>query len=533
MNERPHESSHAAVLAASMQTNPFEYSSSAGSLPVLTSTAHNRSARDEMNLAEFPLTVLSTRTDPSKKTLEFKDSVRGKNGEILERSWIITGADKFGLPTASDDEVLLGLLKLTVDSGIRERKIFFTRYELLRTLKWTTEGRSYQRLQKALDRLSGVRIKATNAFFDNENKAHSTRNFGIIDGYEIHSGKDVNEKTSFFTWSETIFKSFQVGFIKKLDLDFYLDLQSAVAKRLYRYLDKHFWYKSKLEFDLFTLAHEKLGVPRTYQFASSIKQLLDPAFEELKERNFISGFSYGGKGKSSSVTIFSAQGKAKVLQSPQKNSVAPTDTLRAATEATSVEGPDKRQELMNALVERGIKAPQATRLVAGRSDEMVLRIEKIIQHFDLLVKNQSRLISKSPVGFLYRAVENPETFVLSGEQKQDRQQSFQNFTRQDEPQPFNPRNRVAEAEKSDPTKLPQTTEELTQYIIAKTHALQAARASLDPKQIGAMTAEVEKALTNLRTCISPSRFREAVHHGVDEKILKHISFPEFEAWKKK
>jgi hypothetical protein len=137
-----------------------------------------RVSRDEMNLAEFPLTVLSKRADPSVKTLEFHDYVKGKNGELINREWIITGADKFGLPTSSDDEVLLGLLKLTADDGLRNRKIFFTRYELLKILRWTTEGRSYTRLQNALDRLSGVRIKATNAFYDNESKLHSTRNFG-------------------------------------------------------------------------------------------------------------------------------------------------------------------------------------------------------------------------------------------------------------------------------------------------------------------------------------------------------------------
>ena len=75
-------------------------------------------SRDEMNLAEFPLAVLSTRSDPNVKTLEFQDTVRGKNGEVIDRKWIITGADKFGLPTASDEEVLLGLLKLTVDDEL-------------------------------------------------------------------------------------------------------------------------------------------------------------------------------------------------------------------------------------------------------------------------------------------------------------------------------------------------------------------------------------------------------------------------------
>ena len=51
-----------------------------------------------MNLAEFPLTVLSSRVDPKLKTLEFTDQLRTKTGELVERKWIITAADKFGLP---------------------------------------------------------------------------------------------------------------------------------------------------------------------------------------------------------------------------------------------------------------------------------------------------------------------------------------------------------------------------------------------------------------------------------------------------
>ena len=76
-------------------------------------------SRDEMNLAEFPLTVLSTRVDPKIKTLEFSDFQKGKDGELTERKWIITGADKFGLPTATDDDVILGLIRLTMDDGFR------------------------------------------------------------------------------------------------------------------------------------------------------------------------------------------------------------------------------------------------------------------------------------------------------------------------------------------------------------------------------------------------------------------------------
>ena len=37
-----------------------------------------------------------------------------------------------------------------------------------------------------------------------------------------------------------VFRSFQAGFLKQLDLDFYRRLKLAAAKRMYRFLDKRF-----------------------------------------------------------------------------------------------------------------------------------------------------------------------------------------------------------------------------------------------------------------------------------------------------
>ncbi len=473
-----------------------------------------RYSRDEMNLAEFPLTVLSTRANPTLKTLEFKDSVKGRNGEVLERRWLITGADKFGLPTASDDEVLLGLLKLTVDDGMRDPKIFFTRYELLKTLHWTTEGRSYTRLQKALDRLSGVRIKASNAFFDNETKVHSTRNFGVIDAYEINSGSDALAQTSYFMWSETLFKSFQVGFIKKLDLEFYLELQSAVSKRLYRYLDKHFWYKSRVTIDLFTLAHEKIGISRTYQYASSIRQILDPAIEELMKAGFLSSFEYVGKGRSTDVVLNSGKQRVK-LNLDQEGGKKAIEVL------TNEEGNSLRDEVIQALVTRGLKEQQVIRLVGARSDETLKRVSQIVSYFDYLIASNSRLVSRSPVGFLYRAVENPEQFVLPGESaKKYKQEALDVLVLP---------SRAAEASKSSVMK-----ESLEpQYLIARKQAIRQFKEGMDTPELGSMAAEVERALQKVKGLISPARFDEAVTHGVEEKIASRCGFPIFEEWLKK
>jgi plasmid replication initiation protein len=486
-------------------------------------------SRDEMNLAEFPLTVLSTRANSAVKTLEFSDSVKGKNGELLTRKWIITGADKFGLPTASDDEVLLGLLKLSVDSGFVERKVYFTRYELLKILRWSTEGRSYSRLQKALDRLSGVRIKTSNGFFDNETKLHSTRNFGIIDAYEINDGRGpgVEVKPSFFIWSETIFKSFQVGFIKKLDLDFLLDLKSAVSKRLYRYLDKHFWYRSRVQQNLFTLAHEKLGVSRTYSYASQLRQQLDPAVEELIERGFLMGVEYRGKGSDTEVIFYSAAGARKgassetsnVLQLPEREVSVGTDRPKdPETKAGNI-----YDDVRAKLIARGLRPKQADEVTSGRDEPMIKRIDAIVAYYDDLVRQQSSKISRSPIGFLYRAVEHPERFVLPRE--------LQLPLRQAHGKVGKPATLQAEQSRAEKSRAEAGLQE-AQYLTERKQVLERLRSEVEPELMQKITADVEGALSKVRTLISPSRYKDAVEHAVEEKLSKLFALPDYEEWKK-
>lgn len=498
-------------------------------------TTSLRISRDEMNLAEFPLTVLSKRSDPAVKTLEFSDSVKGKNGDLINRQWIITGADKFGLPTSSDDEVLLGLLKLTADDGVRSRKVHFTRYELLRILRWTTEGRSYTRLQNALDRLSGVRIKATNAFYDNETKLHSTRNFGIIDAYEINDGRDT--RPSFFTWSEVLFKSFQVGFIKKLDLDFYLDLESAVSKRLYRYLDKHFWYRSKIQVNLFTLAHEKIGVSRNYVYASSLRQQLEPALEELKTRGVISGFEFSGKGRATELSIFAAIAPKRVASGPLTESSAAGQgadanfNQREGQSVTNSREPRvalKTQAVIDALVKRGLADKQAFKLTAGQGSATLDRIMAIVSHFDELIAKGSARISKSPTGFLYRAVEKPFEFVLPGDKKANqadlalsKRDGYERGNR--EPAKDVKRGSGKRSEHND------IERELAYHHFRSERIDELLRAT-PQDEIVKIKSEVEQALAKLSQHITPDRFLKVVQHGLEQRLLEISGFPELEKW---
>lgn len=473
-----------------------------------------RISRDEMNLAEFPLAVLSTRVNPNLKTLEFNDTVLGKNGNVLKRNWVITGADKFGLPTASDDEVLLGLLKLTVDDGLESQKVFFTRYELLKILRWSTEGRSYLRLQNAFDRLTGVRVKATNAFYDNETKTHSTKNFGIVDAYEINDGRDADTKPSYFIWSEELFKSFQVGFIKKLDLDFYLGLNSAVSKRLYRYLDKHFWYKVQVSINLFTLGHEKLGISRNYKYASSLRQQLDPAVQELSEKGFLSGCEYHGRGKGTEVTFYAGRKKPRSVDEKEK-----TPTVRHTSSATSSESQESGlvDELAVALEKRGINSTVSLRLLSGKDTDGLQRIKKIINHFDQLLAESSPRISRNPVGFLYKAVERPFQYSLPDEVATPKKDAVSREAKH---------NGHKEQERK------QEAREVLfkEYLDIRAREVARLLDTVEEKVLLNIRDEAEKSLVRLKKVLSEGRYREALDHTVEERLAALFALPTFEEW---
>lgn len=128
------------------------------------SREHLRNGRDEMNLVEFPFATLSDRAD-GVQVLEFhvEDTDR-QTGLPVERKLTVTGDAKYGLPTAKDEEVCLGLLQLTkfrTDFG--SPAVPFTRHELIRVLGWPNNDWAYERIATALARLAGVRLFYQNA----------------------------------------------------------------------------------------------------------------------------------------------------------------------------------------------------------------------------------------------------------------------------------------------------------------------------------------------------------------------------------
>lgn len=248
--------------------------------------------KDEMNFAEFPLSSISERVDPSVKTLVFEDKIldKSRNAEIT-RQVMVTGSDAHGLPTATDEHVLLALIQLSKLQGFKNKRVAFTRYQLLQLLGWSHTGQNYQRLLQALNRWMGVTLFYKNAWRDREGKRWLNNSFHVLDrvsirGKKTGDGGAEGDEPSYFEWNDVVFKSFKAGNIKALDYDFFLSLEGTITKRLYRFLDKRFWHCESVEFKLKHLAYEHIGIARSSP-TGDLKRKINAAVDELEKKGYL------------------------------------------------------------------------------------------------------------------------------------------------------------------------------------------------------------------------------------------------------
>jgi hypothetical protein len=56
--------------------------------------------KDEMNLAEYPLSILTHRVPRHRKTYSFTQRITDHEGTVIKQSWSVLGSDKYGLGLA-------------------------------------------------------------------------------------------------------------------------------------------------------------------------------------------------------------------------------------------------------------------------------------------------------------------------------------------------------------------------------------------------------------------------------------------------
>ncbi|MDB6133929.1 MAG: Replication initiator protein [Verrucomicrobiales bacterium] len=376
-------------------------------IPPISYPSSHVEGRDELNLAEFPLAALSNRVSEGQKTLEFRDTIYDRQSKrLVERRLTVTAADKFGLPNAIDDEIILGLIQLSKKQGFTSKTVPFSRYEIIKILGWDDQTWNYQRILKALDRWTGVTLKYENAWWDPERKAWANETFHILERLTEIKDCEGRERAA-FVWSDVIFSNLQKGHLKILDLNIYRRLKNPVAKRLYRLLDKRFYHRRRVEFDLVELAFHKLGVAKTY-LVNNIKQRLHPAIEELETAGIIKPIDRRHRYEKHGV------GKWHVVFDK-------ADSLSVADEGEEVEPlpVEAVPEVEKLLMAEGVTAKKARRL-ATTMPEDYLRAKMDEIRF---LRSRSEKKMTNPAGYLVRAIEEnypaPQDFKSAVQQAQE------------------------------------------------------------------------------------------------------------------
>jgi hypothetical protein len=275
---------------------------------------------------------------------------------------IVVGSEDLGLPTAPDSDVIVGLIQLTkLRNDFTDPTVEFTRYELLKLLGWPDQTRYYRRLGESLHRWVGVTLRYNGCWWDNRRRRRASASFHILERVVLPD-EDDPEAVSSFTWGKDFFDSCRANNLKRLDLDAYFSLKGAIAKQLYRFLDKRSYLRRDQTFDLRELAVVRVGMSRKYA-PWKIKQELQPALEELEGIGFLEPMSAADRYSKTGRGAWNIR-LVRKLPAPAKTKLPPPEP-----EPTGLE---------RELVERGVTRAMAADLVRDFPADRIRRQVEVV-----------------------------------------------------------------------------------------------------------------------------------------------------------
>ena len=264
-------------------------------------------SHDDLNLIEIVLgmpkargaTASKTTSTPWKKGERSYDITMDNNSYRIEWTSLISTQGKEteerhfyrsiecnrGLPGPYAEDVIVALLKLTAEEHFEKDKIRITCHQLLDLMRWNKTKYYYDRLRETLHQLVGMSVH-TNAVFHPEKNRYVEKAFNIFSDMEIDDDGRLKDADCYVRWAKGTFELFQMGFTKPLDTEFFYSLEDPMAKRLYRWLDKHLRRSTAVEIDVLELAHKVLNYGVNYEYPSQILRKLKPRLDILKQKGF-------------------------------------------------------------------------------------------------------------------------------------------------------------------------------------------------------------------------------------------------------
>ena len=258
----------------------------------------------ELTLAEFPLTIFHTAPQEvrDRATYEYRDTIRGKEGAPVTRTWTLYKDPICGFPNESTQTTLYEIIQIWKEQGFSSPTINFGSYlNILRRkgFKGRPGKKDYDRIQRDLDCLRGLRIKAQNAFWDSAKHQYVNKDFNLFNEVTTYT-TDPNSsacRATVIEASQTFYKSILNNnvFVTHLSSEEFHNLP-PLAQRLAIYLSKVLKFqtihrRSVMEFSqqlpihAKIFKHKKLTLTRTCDCILQNTNLLEGyAFEPLSRK---------------------------------------------------------------------------------------------------------------------------------------------------------------------------------------------------------------------------------------------------------
>ena len=277
----------------------------------------------ELTLAEFPITIFSSAPQEIKDgaTYEYRDTIRGKDGAPVTRTWTLYKDPICGFPNESTQSTLYEIIQIWKEQGFSSPSINFgSYYNILRRkgFKGKPGKKDYARIQHDLDCLRGLRIKAQNAFWDSVKHQYVNKDFNLFNEVTTYTS-DPNSNAcrgTIIEASQTFYKSILNNniFVTQLSSEEFHNLP-PMAQRLSIYLSKVFKFqtvhkRSVLEFAQQLPIHAKLFKHKKLTLTRACDCI-------LKNTNLLEGYSFEAyirKPKDEYVVLFANKEKSKDKQ---------------------------------------------------------------------------------------------------------------------------------------------------------------------------------------------------------------------------
>ena len=205
---------------------------------------------------------------------------------------------------------------------------------------------------------------------------------------------------SSFKWNEVIFRSFQSGNLKQIDLEFYLKLRLPTTKRVFRFLDKRFY----------RMRPTRIRPPDAGLRAHRPEPILQADRAEAT--------APPGHRRAGAAGVPRAAGRGRSATSARPGGTGRSSSSGALGAATPIEPTaEERLELVDALAARGVASRTASELVDQFPPDRIREQARRLRLAD--PRTDDKRLARNPAGYLVASIREdyraPDDYVPPAE----------------------------------------------------------------------------------------------------------------------